>query len=111
MDKSLKNRDKTPGVSFRKLYKAGNVTRLQQKMWRAVEAAEALLYADGVTFSDQISAVHALVQAGQAYAKLLQTTDLQAQLDALQDELLEVKRAQGLRRLDTDTPPSGRAAP
>ena len=98
MNKSNKIKEVTPGISLKKAYKPGDLGKLQQKLWRAVDAAEAMLYAEGVTFSDQVRAIHALTQAAASYAKLLETADLQAQITSLQDELLQIRQAQGLRK-------------
>ena len=87
MAKSGQNRRITPAVSLRKRYKPGDLTRLQQKLWRAVEAAEAMLYADEITFSDQVRALHALIQAAGAYRNLLETAELEKRIADLEAAL------------------------
>lgn len=99
MAKAKKNKDVTPGVSLKKRYKPGDAYKLRQRLWRAVDSAERLLYADGISFDEQIRAVHALVQAAGAYAKILETTELQEQIDALKEELETLRESPALRKV------------
>ena len=88
---SKKHNGKTPGILLKRCNKPGDLRKLQQKLWRAVAASEALLLADGVTYDDQLRAVHALVQASGAYARLLETVEMEARLAAV-EELLKSRR-------------------
>ena len=99
MAKAKKDNDVTPGVSLKKAYKPGDAYRLRQKLWRAVEAAERMLYADGISFNEQIRAIHAMVQAAATYSKILETTELQEQIDALKDELAALREGVKLRKV------------
>ena len=96
---SRKHNGKTPGILLKRCNKPGDLRKLQQKLWRAVVASEALLLADGVNFDDQVRAIHALVQAGGAYAKLLEATDLQEQLDTLKQEVAHLRGQMPLRKV------------
>ena len=67
--------------------KPGDLGTLKKKMWLAVMCAQDILTEDHVSTDQRLRAVHALVQAGGAYGKLLETIDLQAQLDTIKAEL------------------------
>ena len=63
----------------------GNLQQLLGIMWHALSEAEAILVA---TEEDQaelkLKDVHAIIQAGRAYAKLLEVGELEARLSALE---------------------------
>jgi len=99
MSKASKNKSVVPASTLRRIRKPGDVKTLQRKLWQAVVAAEDLLLARGLAHGDQVRAVHALVQSGLAYAKILETTALQEQIDALKAELSELRMAAPLRKV------------
>ena len=68
-------------------------------MWLAVLSAQTILTSRDVTPDQQLRAVHALVQAGGAYAKLLETADLQEQLDTLKAEVVGLRGQMPLRKV------------
>lgn len=87
MAKSNNSMLKTPGISLKRPNKPGDTAKLQQKLWRAVAAAERMLFAENTTYDDQIRAIHALVQAAGSYAKLLETAELEARIAELETAL------------------------
>ncbi len=99
MDKPSKTNDQTQAVKLRQIRKPGGLQTLKKKMWRAVLNAEDILTSPHVTPDQQLRAVHALIQAGGAYAKLLETTDLQEQLDTLKAEMASLKGQIPLRKV------------
>lgn len=99
MNKSSKDNDPTSAVKLRQIRKPGDLRTLRKKMWRAVLNAEDILSSPAVTTDQQLRAVHALVQAGGAYGKLLERADLQEQLDTLKAELANLKDRMPLRRV------------
>ena len=76
---------RTPGVKLRRIRKAGDLETLRKKLWQAVLAAEDLMLSKDATYADQLRAIHALVQAGGQYHKLLLMSDLEDRLDALEE--------------------------
>ena len=65
----LKQPIKSPLVKPRK---AGDVEELRRIMWRAVRAAEQMMYLEAVTPEMVFKSVYALAQAGGAYMKVLE---------------------------------------
>ena len=101
MDKPNKDNDGAPAVKLRRIRirKPGDLATLKKKMWLAVLSAQTILTSPDVTPDQQLRAVHALVQAGGAYAKLLETTDLQEQLEVLKAEMAHLKGQIPLRKV------------
>ena len=101
MNKSSKDNDGAPPVKLRRIRirKPGDLAALQKKMWLAVLSAQTILTSPDVTPDQQLRAVHALVQAGGSYAKLLEATDLQEQLDTLKQEVAHLKGQMPLRKV------------
>ncbi|OZC04029.1 hypothetical protein [Rubricoccus marinus] len=62
---------------------------MRGRLWRAVEAAEAVLMdsAERGNIDGVLRAVHALTQASGAYARLIETGELEARLAALEASL------------------------
>ena len=69
--------------------KPGDLEDLLVKLWRAVDSAEQLLFKKAKTFEEQRSAVAVLVQACQAYGKLLEKSDLEKRIQLLEHALHE----------------------
>ena len=67
--------------------KAGDLTALRRHLWAAVLEASALLDCDNPDV--KLRAVHAVSQSASAYRSLVETTDLEARISALE------KRAEG----------------
>ena len=62
----------------------GDLEALRRKLWQAVIEAEALLLKPRASVSTKVRAIHALVQAGAAYHRLLQTTELEERVRRLE---------------------------
>ncbi len=99
MPKPSKSNDQRPPVKLRQIRKPGDLASLKKKMWRAVLSAEDILTSPAISPDQQLRAVHALVQAGGAYAKLLEATDLQEQLDTLKQEVAHLRGQMPLRKV------------
>ncbi len=99
MPKPSKDNEQTTAVKLRQIRKPGSLQTLKKKMWRAVLNAEDILTSAHVSPDQQLRAVHALIQAGGAYLKLLETTDLQEQLDLLKAEMSSLKTQIPLRKV------------
>lgn len=99
MANSVQDNSARPGPKLRYVRKPGTVADLQKTLWGAVRAAKDLLYHKDATFEQQIRAIHAITQSASAYAKLLETTDLQAEIQELRERLTELQRQQGLRKV------------
>jgi hypothetical protein len=70
----------------RKVRKPGNLQQLQAKLWRALCEAEAVLD----TSEDPeltLKAVHAISQCAGQYAKLLEIGELEARVQALEQQM------------------------
>lgn len=101
MDKSCKDNDGASAVRPRRKHirKPGDLGTLKNKMWLAVMCAQDILISEHITTDQQLRAVHALVQAGGAYGKLLERADLQEQLDLLRAEVAALKVQIPLRKV------------
>ena len=101
MPKPNKYSDGVPAVKPRRKHirKPGDLGTLKKKMWLAVVSAQDILTSDHVSTDQRLRAVHALVQAGGAYLKLLETSDLQEQLDHLKTEMANLKAQMPLRKV------------
>ena len=99
MDKPSKDNDQAPTVRLRQIRKPGSLQTLKKKMWRAVLNAEDILASPHVSVDQQLRAINTLVQAGGAYGKLLEATDLQEQLDTLKAEVAHLRGQMPLRKV------------
>ena len=79
-------------IKPRKARKPGTIKGLKVKMWRAVVAAEEVMYTalEVDDFDRAIRANTALTQAGAQYYKILEASDVEKRL-----QLLETLRAAG----------------
>lgn len=91
------NGQETPGIRVPRVRKSGNIDELKARHWAAIVVASRLLKVEGASYSQQLSAIHAIVQASGSYARLLETTDLARQLTAIQKELTELKQDASMR--------------
>ncbi len=62
--------------------KPKNLQDVAQKLWRALETAEALLEEDSPEL--RLKAVHAVTQSAAAYARVYEVGELEARLEALE---------------------------
>jgi hypothetical protein len=70
----------------RRRRKVGDLAALQRKLWGAIcEADGVIVGADADEL--RLKAIHALVQAGMAYAKILEIGEYEARLAALEQQL------------------------
>jgi hypothetical protein len=70
----------------RRRRKVGDLAALQRKLWAAIcEADDMIVGADADEL--RLKAIHALVQAGMAYAKILEIGEYEARLAALEQQL------------------------
>jgi hypothetical protein len=73
-------------IARRRAYKPGDVHQLLRMVWQAlVEAESVLLESDDPELT--LKACHAISQCGGQYMKLLETSDLESRLAALEDQL------------------------
>ena len=64
----------------------GTLNDLLRTMWQAVHEAKAVLVSAAARKDEEVTlkAVHAVIQAGSAYAKLLETSELETRLAAVE---------------------------
>lgn len=88
-------------LKIKRTRKAGSVEDALLIQWRALEAAQEVLYwaAKMGNGGGVLSASHAITQASTAYAKLIETAELQAQIDALKAELEQLRESARLRKV------------
>jgi hypothetical protein len=77
--------------------KPGNLQELLRTIWTAILEAEAVLLAASSRQDEEVTlkAVHAVVQAGACYAKLLEAGEIEARLAALEAALAARKPTNG----------------
>ena len=85
-------------LSLKKQRKPGTVEDAMLVAWRALKAAEEALYAAGEEddLSGVLRACHAITQGSAAYAKLVETGELEARLAEL-ERMLEERHHQNGR--------------
>ena len=90
-----------PSLGLKKQRKVGSVGDALLIQWRALKAAEAAMYKAGEmgNAGGVISGVHAVTQASQGFAKLVETAELQAQIDELKAELQVLRGDVKLRKV------------
>ena len=90
-----------PRLNLKKQRKPGTLDDAILKQWRAISAAEDVLYKAGAVnnHGGVLSAVHALTQAAGVYQRLMESRDLRDELQAVRDELAAVKAGMGLRKV------------
>ena len=66
----------------------GDLESLRRKMWQAVIEAEALLLRPRASTATKVRAIHALVQAGAAYHRLLQISEIEERIRRLEAAVL-----------------------
>jgi hypothetical protein len=69
--------------------KAGSVTDVQEKLWDGVEAASRILADLDLDPQVRLRAIHALTQASGAYVKVLEASEFEARLKAVEEHLGE----------------------
>lgn len=67
--------------------RTGDVRDVQKKLWEGVEAASRILQDDGADPALKLRAIHALTQASGSYVKVLEATEFQARLNAIEERL------------------------
>jgi len=72
-----------PARFYKAIKNPGSIEDLKVKIWRAVCAAEEVLKAADCA-EETIRAVHALIQAGREYAKILVNSELEERLKAIE---------------------------
>ena len=68
----------------RRIRKIGDLTDARRKMWQAITSAEDVLMDPQTDDQLLLKAVHAMTQAVQAYAKLVEVGELEEQLSELE---------------------------
>lgn len=97
--KAGKTGGKTPGVSVGRARRTGDIDALKRVHWLAVRTAYRLMKAEGVTFQEQLSAIHAINQASGSYVKLLEQTDVKNELETMRKKLVELAGSEGMRKV------------
>lgn len=85
--KEKENVDETLSKPLRMWRKPGDLDDLRMRQWRALRAAERVMYDDKSTRSQVISAVHAMTQASRAYIKVVEVHELEERLEAVEKAL------------------------
>lgn len=98
-NKSGSTRQKTPGVSVGRARKTGDIDALKRVHWLAVRTAYRLMKAEGATFQEQLSAIHAINQASGSYVKLLEQTDVKNELETMRKKLTDLAGSEGMRKV------------
>lgn len=80
-----------------RIRKMGDLDDLRREMWRAVLCARAILMDSLADTDTTLKAIHAMQQAGSAYGRLLEKTELQKQMDELSEAVRELRREQEQR--------------
>ncbi len=64
---------------------AGDITRLREKLWKALERAEGLMDSDDAAVV--LRAIHALAQATGPYLKAVEVGEIEARLRAIEERV------------------------
>ena len=76
-------------LSIKKARKAGNLSAVRLKLWRAICAAESTMYR-AVELEDMpniIRCIHALTQSASAYSKLIEAEELCERISKLESQV------------------------
>ena len=65
---------------------SGDLEKLKKKMWQTISAAEEILLDPDSDSATRLKAIHALVQAGAAYTRLVESTEQAERIAALEAE-------------------------
>lgn len=68
----------------KRIRKPGTIGTLRKKIWQSILTAEELLLSDDVDIDQRIRAIHAITQAGNTYNRILETSELEARLNELE---------------------------
>lgn len=82
--KPHKARQEKKRKKLRRLRKAGTLDDARLTLWRAIKAAEAIMYREGQDEDRILKCVHALNQAASGYAKLLEVGELEARIEEVE---------------------------
>lgn len=87
-------------MGLKRSRKPGKVADAMLIQWRALQAAEAVMFhaAEADDVAAVLRAVHAATQAATAYAKLVETADLEARIRAL-EAAEEARTSPGMKRV------------
>ena len=97
--KSKEGKQRTPAVKVPRTRRVGDLAALRRGHWRAFQTACRALAAPGISFEQQMSAGHLVNQLSGSYAKIVEASDLQKQVDELRAELAELKGSANLRKV------------
>lgn len=81
--------DLTPDAPRKRPRKAGDLPALQRVLWFGVLESEALPLKGSTSPEHRLKAIHALATIGGAYARLLEVSELEKRLSALEQRLVE----------------------
>lgn len=76
----------------KKIQRAGGIDDLRDKVWEALEAASDIVSDITMEAALRLRAVHAVTQAATSYTKVLDATEFEARLQALEEEVGADKR-------------------
>lgn len=90
--------ERTPAAKVSRARNTGDLDALRRMHWLAVRTAYRAMKA-AQTLDEQLSCIHALNQASGSYSKLLEKTDVAAELAEMRKELDELRKAPELRKV------------
>jgi hypothetical protein len=70
-------------ANIKNIKKAGDVSLLRLKVWRAILQAENIIHSSKLN-SEKISAIYCLTQASGAYVRLIESLELIKRIEALE---------------------------
>lgn len=80
----MANSNPVPGRLVKRAKRAaGDVARLQQKLWQAILQAEAMMLKEGDDLL-KLKAIHCLSQTAASFLKCVEVGELEARLEALE---------------------------
>lgn len=78
-------------MSIKRIRNAGDIDKLKIKVWRMVLRAEKMALDENSDDKIALRSIHACIQAGAVYMKILEATDLEERIKRL-EELYELKQ-------------------
>lgn len=90
--------EELPAVKVGRARQTGDLTAVKRIQWLALRTAYRRMKA-AKTFDQQGKVIYEVIRSGEAYVKLLEQTDLAAELEALRKELHELRQSEGLKKV------------
>lgn len=74
---------------YKRIRKTGSIQDLKRRIWQGINECERIILEEDHTDSQKIQAVHALNSSAKAYLKIIEVSELESRITALESKIEE----------------------